>query len=271
MSGAVIPLVKTHALGNDFLLVQADAVRGAGNISQLSRRACDRHRGAGADGLMVLTDTPDGADTRLYNADGGEAEVSGNGVRCAAGWIARQRRLRPGAGLVIGTVAGPKRLELKAIDGNRLTFRADMGAPAHLREEEIDLGSNRGRVRAVVMNIGNPQCVVLGPATDERLHTIASALAVHPFFPAGTNVELVEIEAPDRVRILIWERGVGPTEASGTGACASAVAAAFAGGASRAIDVRSPGGTQHVEWTADTIWLTGWTEVIAEIQWWAAV
>jgi diaminopimelate epimerase len=92
-------------------------------------------------------------------------------------------------------------------------------------------------------------------------------LAVHPFFPQGTNVELATVEAPDRVRILIWERGVGPTEASGTGACASAVAAAFAGGAGRAVDVVSPGGVQHVEWTDQTIWLTGWAVVVAECQW----
>ena len=284
MSGAVIPIVKAHALGNDFLLVRAAAVQDIGDLGELARRACDRHRGPGADGLMVLTDTAQGADTRLYNADGGEAEVSGNGVRCAAGWLARERRLQPGASLVLGTVAGPKRLELKAVDRHRLTFRADMGAPTNLREEEIDLGSDRGqtrvrhmsdpgltpgRVRAVVMNVGNPQCVVLGPATQERLQTLASSLAVHPFFPAGTNVELAEIEGPGQVRILIWERGVGPTEASGTGACAAAVAAAFAGGASRAIDVTSPGGTQHVEWTTDTIWLTGWTEVVADMNWWS--
>src|SRR5690606_11443805 len=117
-------------------------------------------------------------------------------------------------------------------------------------------------VSCVVLRVGNPQCVVLGPATPDRLHAIAARLAVHPFFPEGTNVELVDVEAPDRVRILIWERGVGPTEASGTGACASAVAAAFAGGAGRSVDVVAPGGTQHVEWTDDTIWLTGWAELI---------
>jgi diaminopimelate epimerase len=117
------------------------------------------------------------------------------------------------------------------------------------------------------MRVGNPQCVVLGPATPDRLRTIAAGLAVHPFFPAGTNVELASVEAPDRVRILIWERGVGPTEASGTGACAAAVAAAAYGGAGRAVDVIAPGGTQRVEWTPSEVWLTGWAEVIATIDW----
>ena len=118
-------------------------------------------------------------------------------------------------------------------------------------------------VVAVVLRVGNPQCVVLGPVTTARLETVAARLAVHPFFPEGTNVELATVESPHQVRILIWERGVGPTEASGTGACAAAVAAAAFGGASRSVDVISPGGTQHVEWTGEGIFLTGWAEIVA--------
>jgi diaminopimelate epimerase len=113
--------------------------------------------------------------------------------------------------------------------------------------------------------------VVLGEVTTERLHTLASALAVHPRFPAGTNVELATVEAPDRVRVLIWERGVGPTEASGTGACAAAVAAIAYGGASREVDIHSPGGTQRVAWGEDGLYLTGWAEIVAEVQWLGAI
>src|SRR6185503_5652938 len=120
-------------------------------------------------------------------------------------------------------------------------------------------------VEAVTLRVGNPQCVVLGEATTTRLETLASALAVHPRFPEGTNVELATVDAPDRVRILIWERGVGPTEASGTGACAAAVAAIAYGGAARDVQVVSPGGAQRVEWTPNEIWLTGWAEVIGTI------
>ena len=117
------------------------------------------------------------------------------------------------------------------------------------------------------MRVGNPQCVVLGTVNEQRLHTIAAALAVHPHFPEGTNVELAAVEARDRVRILIWERGVGPTEASGTGACAAAVAAMQFGGAARDVEVVSPGGAQRVEWTAEGLFLTGWAELIAEAVW----
>jgi diaminopimelate epimerase len=94
---------------------------------------------------------------------------------------------------------------------------------------------------------------------------------VHPHFPEGTNVELAAVESSDRVRILIWERGVGPTEASGTGACAAAVAAIQYGGTARDVEVVSPGGSQRVEWTDDGLFLTGWAELIAEAAWLAAV
>jgi diaminopimelate epimerase len=262
----VISLVKAHAFGNDFLLVRGRALGGLQDLPQFARLICDRHRGIGADGLMILDETPAGAYTRLLNADGSAAEVSGNGVRCAAAWLAHLRSLRPGAAVVIGTVAGPKRLEVLQVNGLRWTFRAEMGPPTDLRMEQIPVDGLA--VSAVVLRVGNPQCVVLGPVTEERLHTIGAALAVHPFFPEGTNVELATVDAPDRVRILIWERGVGPTEASGTGACAAAVAAAFAGGASRAVDVISPGGTQHVEWDENTIHLTGWAELVGEVALW---
>jgi diaminopimelate epimerase len=261
-------LIKTHAFGNDFLLASSadvEAHLGGRDVADLARQLCSRHRGLGADGLMLLTPTPSGASTRLWNADGSVSEVSGNGVRCAAAWLAHERQTPVGGEIVVDSVAGPKRLTLLAADGLMLTFRAEMGPPTELRKETIDVGGTP--IDCVVMRVGNPQCVVLGEVTEPRLHTIASALAVHPFFPQGTNVELATVEAPDRVRILIWERGVGPTEASGTGACASAVAAAFAGGASRAVDVVAPGGAQHVEWTNETIWLTGWAVVVAECRW----
>ena len=108
---------------------------------------------------------------------------------------------------------------------------------------------------------------VLGEATEERLHTIARTLATHPHFPEGTNVELATVETPTRVRILIWERGVGPTEASGTGACAAAVAAIQYGHAERDVHVVSRGGTQRVEWRDDGVYLTGWAEMVFEGTW----
>jgi diaminopimelate epimerase len=202
---------------------------------------------------------------RLLNADGSRSEISGNGVRCLAAWLAAVRSLPAGSTIQIATEAGVKTLDLLQKADGRYTLRAAMGQPEQIARQPIDVDGQA--VDAITLRVGNPQCVVLGEVTEARLHGIAARLAVHPHFPEGTNVELATVEAPDRVRILIWERGVGPTEASGTGACAAAVAAITYGGAARAVDVVSPGGTQHVEWRDDGLHLTGWAEIIGEITW----
>jgi diaminopimelate epimerase len=260
-----VQLVKAHAYGNDFLLVEAEVVAALPDMAEFARRACDRHRGVGADGLMVVRAAGSGAEMRLWNADGSRSELSGNGVRCVAAWLAGARSLTAGAEIVVTTEAGPKRLQVLDRQGPRWMFRAAMGQPEQVRMVRIDVAGET--IAAVVMRVGNPQCVVLGPVTHERLRSLASRLAVHPFFPEGTNVELAEVESPGSVRILIWERGVGPTESSGTGTCAAAVAAAAFGGAARAVDVIAPGGVQRVEWTDAGLWLTGWAEVTARIDW----
>jgi diaminopimelate epimerase len=259
-------IVKAHAYGNDFLLLADHQVPASADRTVLARELCERHRGVGADGLIVYShvwskgNASAGAAMDLLNADGSYSEVSGNGVRCLAAWLARENGIGPGGAIDIETDAGIKRLDVLVIDGARYTFRAAMGQPEALQKRTIDVDGVP--VDAVTLRVGNPQCVVLGPVTQERLHGIAAKLAVHPIFPHGSNVELATVEAPDRVRILIWERGVGPTEASGTGACASAVAAIAYGGAGRDVQVTSPGGTQRVEWTGDGIFLTGWAELV---------
>jgi diaminopimelate epimerase len=258
-------LIKTHALGNDFLLIETRELAQAADQPALARAVCDRHRGLGADGLIVFEFTADGAVMRLLNADGSRSEISGNGVRCLAAWIASGRNLSPGALVRIVTDAGTKRLQLLERRGSRFTFRAAMGQPEQIGRQAIDVGGQT--VDAITLRVGNPQCVVLGEVTEDALRRIAAPLAVHPRFPEGTNVELATLEAPDRVRILIWERGVGPTEASGTGACAAAVAAIRYAGAQRDVHIVAPGGAQRVEWLEDGLYLTGWADVIAEGRW----
>jgi diaminopimelate epimerase len=259
-------LIKTQAFGNDFLLADAGELGGIADRAAFARDVCDRHRGVGADGLIVFHARQRGATMQLLNADGSRSEVSGNGVRCLAAWIASQRGLRAtGQPIEIETEAGIKALDLLNTDSGKYTFRAAMGQPDAITREAITVrGEN---VSAVTMRVGNPQCVVLGEVTEARLHSVAAALAVHPRFPEGTNVELATVVAPDHVRILIWERGVGPTEASGTGACAAAVAAIRYGGAASDVRIESPGGTQRVEWHDDGLFLTGWAEVVAEVRW----
>jgi diaminopimelate epimerase len=140
-----------------------------------------------------------------------------------------------------------------------------MGPPESIARSRLEVGGTM--VEAITLRVGNPQCVVLGEVSHDRLHRLASRLAVHPRFTEGTNVELATVVAPDHVRILIWERGVGPTEASGTGACAAAVASMQYGGAARDVRVESPGGTQRVEWRDDGLYLTGWAEIVARCDW----
>jgi diaminopimelate epimerase len=255
-------LVKTHAFGNDFLLVDGRHVDAGTDAAALARAVCERQRGIGADGLLIYTIGEGRASMRLLNADGSASEISGNGLRCLAAWMVRQGM---GPDIEVATDAGIKRLALLDRQGHRYTFRAAMGQPENVRLETISVAGTE--VEAVTLRVGNPQCVVLGEVSEQRLHTLAAALAVHPHFPAGTNVELAAVETPARVRILIWERGVGPTEASGTGACGAAVAAMSYGGAARDLVVESPGGSQRVEWLDDGLYLTGWAEVVADVQW----
>jgi diaminopimelate epimerase len=266
----MLDFVKAHAYGNDFLYVREDDVR-PGEGPALARVLCDRHAGAGADGLILFRLTEAGAAMHLFNADGSFSEISGNGVRGLAAILARQRGLQPERRgdqptLMIDTDAGVKVLSLLEQSGDRLVFRAAMGMPTGIRLSQIDVAGEL--VEAVILRVGNPQCVVLEPFLDEeRYRRLGPLLEHHAVFPEGTNVEFAHIEAPDRVTILIWERGVGPTLASGTGACAAGVAAMAHGGAARSLEVRSPGGTQRVEWTGSGVFLTGWAEVLYEGRW----
>jgi diaminopimelate epimerase len=257
-----VNLIKAHALGNDFLLLDEREAPSGSDLAAAARVVCERHRGIGADGLLIFGARGGTVTMRLLNADGSASEISGNGLRCLAAWLAHQGAP---SDIEVATDAGRKRLQLLGREGTRYTFRAAMGQPEHLTQESIVVAGEA--VSAVTLRVGNPQCVVLGDVTTERLYSIASALAVHPRFPEGTNVELARVDRPDQVEILIWERGVGPTEASGTGACAAAVAAIAYGGAAGAVDVISPGGSQRVEWLDDGLYLTGWAEIVGEVRW----
>lgn len=262
-----VSFVKGHAYGNDFLLVPAEELPPAA-LDESARAICHRHHGVGADGLIAFRRTPAGATMTLRNADGSRAEVSGNGVRCLAAWMAATDGASAAAEVVIETEGGAKSLTLLDAAAPRYTFRAHMGEPRGLRQETLAVDGEA--VRVAVLSVGNPQCIVLVDSFADarrRFERLGPRLATHERFPAGTNVELVAVERPDRLRILIWERGVGPTTASGTGACAAAVAAAAYGGAARAADVVSPGGSQRVEWGPGGIRLTGWAEIVCSGAW----
>jgi diaminopimelate epimerase len=243
-------VTKAHAYGNDFLLVDEREPLSP----ELVRRLCARHTGVGADGVVLYVLHERMATMRLFNADGSASELSGNGLR---------QGLSEGSMVTVETCAGIKSLELLGVAGSRYTFRTTLGPPADVRQLDIPVLGEI--VIASVLSVGNPQCVVLGALPDDaRFNRLGPALSTHPLFPAGTNVEFAYVEAPDRIRILIWERGVGPTSSSGTGSAAAAVAAAAHGGAARDAHVIAPGGTQRVEWRSDWIYQTGWAELVFE-------
>jgi diaminopimelate epimerase len=266
--------IKSNAYGNDFLLVER-AAAGDARAGDLARATCDRHAGVGADGLILYDLTAQGAVMRLLNADGSRAEVSGNGLRCLAALVIARRgaQLPEGsaagaapAPVIIETEAGAKPLTPIARDHGRVTFRAAMGPARNVRQVEIDAAGER--VDAVLLSMGNPQCVIAGPLpAEERFRRLGAALEHHPLFPEGTNVEFSEAVGPAHLKILIWERGVGPTMSSGTGTCAAAAAAASVMTGDRDFDVTSPGGTQRVEVRRDNVYLTGWAELVFEGEW----
>lgn len=261
----MIEFSKAHAYGNDFLYVLEASVAGV-RLDLLATELCDRHTGIGADGLIVYERTPRGAAMRLFNADGGRAEVSGNGVRALGALLLRDDD-QPAAELTIATGGGVKQLTRISRDESRQVFRAAMGLPADLRQAILNVGGEP--IHLAVMNMGNPQAVLIGPLpADERFERLGAAIERHQMFPEGTNLEFVQVESPSRLRIRIWERGVGPTSSSGTGSCAALVAAAAFGGASRDAEVIAPGGPQQVEWRDDSVYLTGWAEVLCEGVWW---
>jgi diaminopimelate epimerase len=266
-----LSLVKAHAYGNDFLFIPSDQAEDL-EPAALARAACARHTGIGGDGLILYTSTPDGtARMTLINADGSPSELSGNGLRCLAALVVHRHASgadRPPLDRVqVDTDAGWKTLSLVGRNGGRLMFRAAMGPPEDIRAETLDVLDEP--IHVTTLRIGNPQCVAIVPALPDetRFQRFGPAMATHSRFPAGTNVEFARVEAPDRVRILIWERGVGPTTASGTGACASAVAAIAHAGAAHDVTVIAPGGSQRVEWRGDEVYLTGWAEVVFDGAW----
>ena len=268
-----LDLVKAHAYGNDFLLT-LDSSIGKDLRREWAKLLCNRHSGVGADGIIFYAPTKTGAQMVLLNADGSDSEVSGNGLRCLAGLVAcgglagGDWGLSPEVGrkMVIDTDAGPKAVTLQEVVDGRLVFEAEMGPPKDVRQERLYVEGEPHEV--VVLRVGNPQCVVLMQLPERsRFLKLGASLSLHDMFPEGTNVELAEVLSPNRVRILIWERGVGPTLASGTGACAAAVAAATFGGAGRDLEIEAPGGTQRVVWNEDGLTLTGWAELVWSGQW----
>ena len=245
-----ILFTKASACGNDFLIV--DAAHAPVDLAAISRRLCDRHNGVGADGVeWLFPDAETDVLARLFNADGSEAEISGNGTRCvAADLCSRQGKNE----VVIRTGAGRKTCRLTGRRGATFEFEIDMGQPAV--GEQVSMETPSGRVAGTNVSMGNPHCVIFVDRFPEGWQWEAARIGAQPLFPQGTNVEYVAVRGPQEIEIRIFERGVGETQSSGTGSCASAVAAIASRRVSSPVTVIAPGGPQTVRWDKQ-VYLTG--------------
>jgi diaminopimelate epimerase len=242
---ASIPFVKASACGNDFLIIAME--HAPADIAEFTRRICDRHNGVGADGVeWVLPATDADLALRLINADGSEAEISGNGTRCVAACFCAEHE-RDSA--VIRTDAGVKPCELMARVGQTFEFRIAMGEPKIGGEMAVRLGDRV--VNGVAVSMGNPHFVVFVQEFETGWQKWTGEASVHPDFSHGTNVELVRAVNEHEIEVRFCERGVGETQSSGTGSSAAAVAAIHTGRAKSPVLVRSEGGGQTVEWQGE--------------------
>lgn len=269
MATTTLHLTKHHAMGNDFLvLLDGDlAPRPDGTVPfgrELARALCDRHRGIGADGIIHARPGPAPADVTmtLRNADGGEAEMSGNGIRCLAQAVV-DAGLATGPEITVATGGGVRQLTVhdETAPGVR-RVSVDMG-PATLGPDQPQECLGR-RVRTV--DVGNPHLVLFGP--DPREIDVAElGPQLEALTPGGVNVEFVMVGPdPNELTMRVWERGVGETLACGTGACAAAAAAHGWGLVGSTVTVHQPGGAAHIELRPDTVVLSGPTQRIARIQ-----
>jgi len=285
-----VRFAKFHGLGNDFLVVggRSAAARSGlpASLGPFARAITERHTGIGADGLVIITPPrrrSNDARVRFFNADGSEAEMSGNGIRCAAaallgerGWLGRADSKRP---FEIETGVGVKTLQRIAQAGRGWVFKVGMGAPIldpakipfqvggsptpvvgfHLRTE-------RGMIPVTVTSMGNPHCTVLvADFKSIDWPRLGREIERNPLFPHRTNVEFVKVISKSEIEVRFWERGVGETLSSGTGSCGAVVACILNGLVRRKVRVRTLAGNREVHWPeGGEVTLIGPVEKIAE-------
>ncbi len=267
-----LPFAKMHGLGNNYIYVDlTHTPPDTLDLPALARRVSDVNFGVGSDGLIAILPGRTGHFTmRMFNADGSEAQMCGNGIRCVGKYIydhglSKERRL------LIDTGAGVRTVELEVHAGRAVRARVDMGPPilepkeipfisdqpAPIVNECLDVGDQTFTIAAVSM--GNPHCVIFcDQLTDELVLGVGPHIERHERFPQRTNVEFVQILDGGRLRMRVWERGSGETMACGTGACAVGVAAILKGIARYEVTVELLGGELYVEWPQGrSVYMTG--------------
>jgi diaminopimelate epimerase len=255
-----LPFTKLHGAENDFLLTWRDEAPNSG-LPEIAKGICARTTGIGADGWMLVWLQDAGLGTRLFNADGGEAEISGNGTRCAAAFGLVKNVVSP-PDISVATGAGKKILQLLSQQGNRFLLEMNMGLPQlediratiHLAGTDFD---------ATILNVGNPQCAIFVDRFPDNWRLAAEQAERHQRFPHHSNISFVRVLDKHTIEAVFYERGVGVTRSSGTGSTAAALAAILRKIAESPVEVRTPAGSLNLRWD-DDVYLAGPAELIGE-------
>lgn len=266
-----IPFVKAQAVGNDFLVVEWESLQRVGletqDLAKLAQKSCHRQFGVGADGVEAVfpaRNEDEDYSLRIFNSDGSEAEISGNGTRCAAAFLMRDSE--PGATLRIGTVAGVKTVRLLRREGVRLEFEMSMGLPTWKEGEvgvELEIA---GWPREVaIVDVGNPQCALFVEHFDWDWRTLGAEIERHARFPKRTNVSFLRRVDEHTIDVRFWERGAGETMSSGTGSTGAAAAAILTSRCKSPVTVQTPAGDMTLSWQTpqSEIVLEGPAELVA--------
>lgn len=256
----MLPFTKLHGAENDFLLTWADEAP-QNDLPEIARRICARPTGIGADGWMLVSKEGGGLRTRLFNSDGSEPEISGNGTRCAAAFVL-WKGIVPGPDVPIYTAAGEKNLRLISRDGNKFLFEMNMGLP---RMEELHASMYLAGTDydATLLNVGNPQCAIFVEEFPENWRAAAQKAEGHKRFPNRSNVSFVRVLNRHAIQCLFYERGAGETRSSGTGSTGAGCAAILREAVESPVEIRTPAGSMSLRWD-DSVYLTGPAELIGE-------
>jgi diaminopimelate epimerase len=250
-----IPFVKASACGNDFLII--DGMHAPSQLADFTRHICDRHNGVGADGVEWLFPAEQAdVHARLLNADGSEAEISGNGTRCVAAYLCSESAR---GRVTVRTGAGVKTCTLTSHDGMLFEFETAMGEPQVGDEFSIKVAF--GEVRGTPVSMGNPHFVVFVDEFSPGWQAEGAEIGRLHDFKHGINVEFVKVLDRENIEVRFYERGVGETQSSGTGSCASAVASIFSRRAKSPVRVHAPGGAQTVRWDGE-VFLRGPAQIV---------
>lgn len=289
--------IKFHGFGNDYIVIESSELARAkitatAQLGEFARRICNRHYGAGADGIAVVSPSEvQDADfhVRIFNPDGSEASLSGNGTRCAAACL-YYKKLWSAEELRLSTRAGIKLYSLREDDGSgRYVFDSELGQPKFDAASipmitpspigtviDYELAVNGKSFAVTALQMGNPNCCIFVDNFDSLdWRQIGRSIENHKQFPERTNVVFVRVEDRNTIELRIWERGVGETEASGTCSCAAAVAAMIKGETERLVTVLMPGGRAKIQWRGKgmdgEVVITGSAEVIYAGEWLAKI